>query len=84
MNNRKFTIEDNKLKLIALKITIPEDEPVFILRARDNKALSTIRVHQSTFAPTSEHWKVVQTVIDDFTAFRQGNSVLMGAPSEVY
>lgn len=84
MNNRVFCIDDNRLKLISLKITIPEDEPVFILRARDKQALSTIRVYQSTFAPTSEHWGVIQNVIEDFTEFRQKNSVLMGDSPEVY
>ena len=88
MNNRIFEIDDNQLWItkpgIGNSILVPENEPVFILRARDKKALSTIRAYQSIFAPTSEHWKVIQNVIDDFTKFREENPILMGAPSGCY
>lgn len=84
MNNRIFAVRYDKLVLKATNVVIPENEPVYVLRARDRKALSTIRVDQSMFPPTSEHWKVIQNVIDDFTKFRQENPNLMGEPSEVY
>lgn len=84
MNNRIFTIDNNRLKLILSNQFIPEDEPVFILRARDTQALSTIRVYQSTMRPTSEGWKIIQDVIDDFTKFKQENRTKMGYPSNVY
>lgn len=84
MNNRVFRIIGTSLLLTKNNELIPEDEPVFILRARDNKALGTIRAYQSIFAPTSEHWKVIQNVIDDFTKFRQENQEGMAEPSEVY
>ena len=85
MNNRVFQIANGLM--LALKKTgmvISDDEPVFILRACDTQALSTIRVYQSTMPPTSEGWKVIQAVIDDFTEFRKKNPGLMGEPSEVY
>lgn len=87
MNNRVFEISDNQLWTSVANHPsqpVPEDEPVFILRARSKKALGTLRVHQSLFAPASEHWKVIQAVIDDFTKFREENPDLMGEPNEVY
>lgn len=85
MNNRVFYIGlDGLLTLTRTTKTISEDEPVFILRARDRQALSTIRVYQSTMPPTSEGWKIIQAVIDDFVKFKQENGILMGTPSDVY
>ena len=87
MNNRVFDIKEGHLVLKSKMLDgmfFLDEEPIFILRARDNKALSTIRVYQSIFAPTSEQWKVVQAVIDDFTNFRRRNPGKMAEPSEVY
>ena len=85
MNNRVFEINENfELELRRNNEQISIDEPVFILRASDTQALSTIRVYQSTMAPTSEGWKVIQAVIDDFTEFKGLNRLKMGDPSEVY
>lgn len=84
MNNRVFRVQENDLVLKRTGETIPESEPVYVLRGRDRGALATIRVNQSQFAPTSEHWKVIQNVIDDFTKFSQENQEKMGHPSEVY
>lgn len=84
MNNRVFCIDDNKLKLLRNGKIVPETTPVFVLIARDTQALSTIRVYQSTMPPTSEGWKIIQNVIDDFTKFRQENPNQMGTPAQVY
>ena len=84
MNNRVFTIANCLLKTLSNGTSIPEDEPVFILRACDTQALSTIRVYQSVFVPTSKHWKIIQAVIEDFTKFREENPDLMGNSTEVY
>lgn len=84
MNNRVFGIGDNHLILLRTGEAIPVTVPVFVLIAPDKYALSTIRVYQSTMPPTSEGWKVIQAVINDFTEFRQENPELMGEPSKVY
>lgn len=63
---------------------IPCDEPVFILRACDSQAASTIRVYQSLMAPRSENWKTTQSVLDDFTQFRKENPERMQSPEEAY
>ena len=85
MNNRIFGINENfELELMRNNEQVPIYEPVFVLRARDCKALGTIRVYQSLFPPTSEHWKTIQTVIDDFMEFKKNNLEKMGDPEEVY
>jgi len=84
MNNGVLRVQENDLVLKRTGETIPESEPVYFLRARDKKALATIRVNQSQFAPTSGHWKIIQQVIDDFTKFREENPEKMGEPLEVY
>lgn len=89
MNNRVFHIHHEPIFGDSLALTkddepIPQDEPLFILRARDTQALSTIRIYQSTMPPTSEGWKIIQAVINDFTEFKQKNPDIMGNPNEVY
>jgi len=84
MNNRIFGIANSFLLLLRTGEEVPVTEPVFILRARDKQALSTIRVYQSTMPPTSEGWKIIQAVIEDFTEFKGLNRLRMGEPSEVY
>lgn len=86
MNNRVFFIHKGEDVLVSIKTNedVPEDEPVFILRARDRKAPSTIRVYQSTTRPASKEWKTLEAVLDDFRKFREENPGLMGDPSEVY
>ena len=84
MNNRVFRIQEDVLVLKRTGKIIPETMPVFILIAPDKYALSTIRAYQSTMPPTSEGWKIIQNVIDDFTKFRRENPKQMGEPNEVY
>lgn len=84
MNNRAFEIDNNQLQLLRTKEQIPDEEPVFILRACDRQALSTIRIYQSTVRPASEQWKMLQTILEDFALFAGLNRLRMGNPSEVY
>ena len=88
MNNRIFFINQKELVLKRPDKSdyevVPKNEPVFILRARDCKAMGTIRCYQALFAPSSEQWKVVQDVIDDFAKFRKESPELVGEPDECY
>lgn len=84
MNNRVFKIVDGDLVSKTDDVEVPEGEPVFILRARDLKVLSTIRCYQSLFAPTSDNWKVIQEVLDDFNEFRQKFPERMKEPEDLY
>jgi len=84
MDNNVFAIYENQLQIKRTGELIPDEEPVFILRARDKQALSTIRVYQSTLRPAGEEWKIIQEVIEKFTLFAGLNRLRMGNPSEVY
>lgn len=84
MNNAVFEIVDNKLVSTTKGMVVPENEPIFVLRARDLKSLSTIRCYQSLFTPTSHDWKVVQEVLDDFSEFRQKFPEKMKEPEDLY
>lgn len=84
MNNEVFEILSDCLVSKTKGETVPEDEPVFVLRARDSKALSTIRCYQSLFTPTSHDWKTVQAVLDDFSEFRQKFPEEMSEPEDLY
>jgi len=54
-------------------IAIPDDEPVFILRAKDRAALGTLRNYlenSRTVGASEEHLHIVQGRINDFDKFR--------------
>ena len=84
MNNEAFETVDGWLFSTRTNESVPEDEPVFILRGRDLKALSTIRSYQSTFSPMHEHWKATQKVLNDFGEFREQNPEKMSEPEDLY
>lgn len=84
MNNQKFEIKSDQIVFRSTGEAIPEDEPVFVLRARDKGALSILRVYQSTMRPVSDNFKGVQRVMDDFTVFREIHPDRMLPPDEAY
>ena len=72
-----------RLVNIATGKAIPEDEPVFMLRAKDVFAEQTI-AYYLTLASQREHRASVVERIGDFTEFRINNCDLMKAPDTVY
>ncbi len=99
MNNGKFYIKINVPKAASALVNcgvkaelafrdtgeaIPEDEPIFILRACDRQASSILRVYQAKMRPASDCWKGLQAVIEEFTHFRQNNPDKMKQPEEAY
>ena len=63
----------------ATKVPIPSDEPIFILRAKDELAAQTIAYYQ-TMVCTEQHKDSVKDRITDFNTFRLKNHILMKAP----
>jgi hypothetical protein len=60
----------------------PEDEPVFVLRARDKRALAALRYyrdHQSQNAPTN-HLDGIEKAYKDFDDFATNHRELMKEP----
>ena len=84
MNNKKFEIRDGQLVFQSTGEAIPEAEPVFVLRGIDSDALSILRVYQAKMRPGTENWRGIQSVIEDFEAFRVLNPLIMLPPAVAY
>lgn len=71
---------DNKYGQVDIP-GVPDDEPVFILRAQDDLALHTITRYRNTASsieddsarPNDEWFAGLDQVIEDFGAFRNAN-----------
>ncbi len=72
MNNHKYKIEDGRLVEKANGVPIPLDEPVFILRASDRKALAAV-VAYSMIVNGLDHKAAVVRCIVDFREFERKN-----------
>ena len=68
---------------IATGVPIPEDEPIFILRAKDELAEQTLHFYLS-MVPTNEHQDAVCFRIDDFRGFRYLKRDRMKAPDTIF
>lgn len=59
--------------------TIPDDEPIFIFRARDKYALAALR-HYVDFCGDSAHRRAVEGRIVQFVVFKTGHPERMKEP----
>jgi hypothetical protein len=59
----------------GLKLTFPGDEPVFVLRAKDKRALAQVRNYATMEAsrtdPNRKHLKNVDEAVESFEEFRR-------------
>lgn len=60
---------------------IPDDEPVFILRARDKHAIDTLLFYLRQCEIT-EHCLVIEKRINDFLMFEENNQYRMREPGQ--
>ncbi|MHB1540854.1 MAG: hypothetical protein ACYCUE_06940 [Steroidobacteraceae bacterium] len=58
---------------------IPDDEPVFIFRAKDRRALTALTAYYAAIT-NPEHGKAVAARIESFKAFAVGNPERMREP----
>jgi hypothetical protein len=79
MHERKYKIMDGRLVKKDGESPVPEDEPLFILRASDRKALAAI-VAYNMIADSLEHKAKVCESIGDFRAFQEKYPERMGEP----
>lgn len=75
----KYGIKNNRLVNMKTGIEIPEDEPVFMLRAKDIYAASTI-AYYATQCCDDSHRAVVYNRVHDFHAFEFGSKDKMEEP----
>jgi len=69
MRERKYKIEFNRLVSRTTGEPLPEDEPLFILRAQDKNALATLMAYHM-ICNNLQHKAEVKKSIDDFKEFR--------------
>ena len=76
----KYGIRDNRLFNRASGEFIPEDEPVFIFRARDRHAIYAIAQYKGHYLQDESHKEAVGNRIKDFRAFMEANPKRMKEP----
>jgi len=79
MIERKYKIENNMLVRRSDGVPVPDDEPVFIFRAQDIKALP-ILLNYRIICRDINHIAGIVKAIQDFTRFRDKNPERMKEP----
>ena len=80
MFERKYKILDGKLVKRDGEKPVPEDEPLFTLRAKDRKALPVLLAYNMILDDLEQKEEVTK-VINDFRRFQELNPQKMGEPS---
>lgn len=80
MHERKYEIRDNKLVKRGSGAPVPDDEPLFIFRAKDRKALAAL-VAYSMVLNNLDQKAAVQKAINDFRAFQEKYPERMAEPT---
>lgn len=80
MHERKYEIKDNKIVKRSNQVPIPQDEPLFIFRAKDRKALAAL-VAYNIILDSFEQRAEVSKSIEDFRAFAEAHPELMKEPT---
>lgn len=79
MHERKYKIKDEQIVKKSNEVPIPDDEPVFILRAKDRKALATLVAYNMILDYLDQKAEVTKS-INDFRAFQENNPEKMAEP----
>jgi len=79
MIERKYKIENDRLVRRDNGVPIPDDEPLFILRAQDVKALP-ILIAYKIICRDINHVAGIVKAINDFTNFRDNHPERMKEP----
>lgn len=81
MNERKYKInEDGRLVKKSTGKPIPNDEPVFIFRAKDRKAVVAIMAYVMVLDDLDQREEVLKSV-KLFTEFQRNHPERMGEPT---
>jgi len=79
LRERKYDIENNRLVKRDGKIPLPEDEPLFVLRAQDKYALVVLGAYYA-LTQSLPHKEAVLKVIKDFQDFERKHPDRMKYP----
>ncbi len=79
MNERKYKIKDGKIVKRDGEKPIPDNEPLFIFRAKDRKALAAL-VAYCMILDNLDQKAAVTKSINDFRDFQERNPELLKEP----
>jgi hypothetical protein len=79
LQDRKYDFQNGKVINRASGEEVPEDEPVFVFRARDIEAIGMLRLYQKA-ATSEEHARAIGIRIQDFENFAEANPDRMKLP----
>ncbi|HAL45497.1 MAG: hypothetical protein A2Y12_08805 [Planctomycetes bacterium GWF2_42_9] len=79
INSDKYKIENNQIINIKTGVAIPDNEPVFILRAKDTNALSAIGEYYG-ICDNVEHSAAVGAVFRKFADWQDSNQEIVKEP----
>ncbi len=72
INSGKYKIENNQIVNIATGVAIPDDEPVFILRAKDTNSYLALDNYLQ-LCENGEQQKSIDALIDIFDKWQKAN-----------
>lgn len=83
MRERKYKIEGGCLVNRSTNIPVPDDEPVFIFRAKDRKALAILVAYQAICDDLEQRAQVANPDVsgEDFRLFQMNHPELMKEPT---
>lgn len=80
----KFHINDNRILKTSNGDEIPQDEPLFLLRARDRLALPLLKIHEQLSQVdgcNDYHFNALAHTIEEFSQFIMRHPERMKQPS---
>lgn len=80
MWERKYEIKNGKIVKRSNQVPIPDEEPLFIFRAKDRKALAAL-VAYLMILDRLDQKEMVKRSIDDFRDFQEKNPDKMQEPT---
>ena len=81
--DQKFHVEGDEIIKTTNGEVLPDDEPLFLFRARDRLALTALRAFEAASQAdgcTEYHMKGIWSAIDKFTKFQEKHSNRMKQP----
>jgi hypothetical protein len=73
MNSGKYKIENNQIVNITTGVAIPDDEPVFILRAKDETAAAAVEFYVNDIDDTGEFYCDAADMLNKFKDWQEKN-----------
>ena len=80
MHERKYKIKDGRIVKKSNEVPIPDDEPLFIFRAKDRKALAALVAYNMILDNLDQKAEVTKSV-NDFRRFQEEHPDRMKEPT---